>query len=117
METRAPFPDPALEPPSQTARDLPPIRNVVLIIAGLMTGMLLGAIDQTIVATASPTIISELGGVSLYAWVFSAYILTQTVSMPIFGKLSDLYGRKKVLPPRISNFHLRFDPFRGSPEH
>jgi EmrB/QacA subfamily drug resistance transporter len=60
-----------------------------------MTGMLLGAIDQTIVATASPTIISELGGVSLYAWVFSAYILTQTVSMPIFGKLSDLYGRKK----------------------
>src|SRR6267143_1393368 len=95
METRAPFPDPALEPPSQTARDLPPIRNVVLIIAGLMTGMLLGAIDQTIVATASPTIISELGGVSLYAWVFSAYILTQTVSMPIFGKLSDLYGRKK----------------------
>jgi len=76
-------------------RDLPPIRNVILILAGLMTGMLLGAIDNTIVATAGPTIISELGGISLYAWVFSAYILTQTVSMPIFGKLSDLYGRKR----------------------
>jgi EmrB/QacA subfamily drug resistance transporter len=71
------------------------MRNVVLIIAGLMTGMLLGAIDNSIVATAAPTIISDLGGLTLYAWVFSAYILTQTVSMPIFGKLSDLYGRKK----------------------
>jgi EmrB/QacA subfamily drug resistance transporter len=93
METSMPTNGPALEKPA--ARDLPPLRNVVLIIAGLMTGMLLGAIDQTIVATAGPTIISDLGGISLYAWVFSAYILTQTVSMPIFGKLSDLYGRKK----------------------
>ncbi len=84
-----------MQNPTSTGRDLPPIRNVVLILAGLMTGMLLGAIDQTIVATASPTIIKDLGGISLYAWVFSAYILTQTVSMPIFGKLSDLYGRKK----------------------
>jgi EmrB/QacA subfamily drug resistance transporter len=59
--------------------------------------MLLGALDQTIVATAGPTIISDLGGLSLYAWVFSAYVLTQTVTMPIFGKLSDLYGRRKFL--------------------
>lgn len=60
-----------------------------------MTGMLLGAMDQTIVATAGPTIISQLGGLSVYAWVFSAYLLTQTVSMPIFGRLSDQYGRRK----------------------
>lgn len=93
MDTSAPSSGPMLESPP--VRDLPPLRNVILIIAGLMTGMLLGAIDQTIVATAGPTIISDLGGISLYAWVFSAYILTQTVSMPIFGKLSDLYGRKK----------------------
>ena len=94
METSTTTSEPAIEKPP--ARDLPPIRNVVLILAGLMTGMLLGAIDNTIVATAAPTIISELPrGLSLYAWVFSAYILTQTVSMPIFGKLSDLYGRKK----------------------
>ena len=72
-----------------------PRRNFILIIAGLMTGLLLGAMDQTIVATAGPTIISDLGGLNLYAWVFSAYILTQTVAMPIFGKLSDLYGRRR----------------------
>jgi EmrB/QacA subfamily drug resistance transporter len=72
-----------------------PRRSFILIIAGLMTGLLLGAMDQTIVATAGPTIISDLGGLNLYAWVFSAYILTQTVAMPIFGKLSDLYGRRK----------------------
>ena len=72
-----------------------PWRNFVLIIAGLMMGLLLGAMDQTIVATAGPTIISDLGGLNLYAWVFSAYILTQTVAMPIFGKLSDLYGRRR----------------------
>lgn len=72
-----------------------PRRSFILIVAGLMTGLLLGALDQTIVATAGPTIISDLGGLSLYAWVFSAYILTQTVAMPIFGKLSDLYGRRK----------------------
>jgi EmrB/QacA subfamily drug resistance transporter len=60
-----------------------------------MTGLLLGALDQTIVATAGPTVISDLGGLNLYAWVFSAYILAQTVAMPIFGKLSDLYGRRR----------------------
>jgi EmrB/QacA subfamily drug resistance transporter len=74
-----------------------PRRELLIIVGGLMTGLLLGALDQTIVATAGPTIISELGGLSVYAWVFSAYILTQTVAMPIFGKLSDLYGRRKFL--------------------
>ncbi len=74
-----------------------PRRTLALIVAGLLTGLLLGALDQTIVATAGPTIIADLGGLSVYAWVFSLYILTQTVSMPIFGKLSDLYGRRKFL--------------------
>jgi len=73
----------------------PTRRTTVIIIGGLLTGMLLAALDQTIVATAGPTIISDLGGLSLYAWVFSAYILAQTVALPIFGKLSDLYGRRK----------------------
>ncbi len=74
-----------------------PRRTLIIIVAGLLTGLLLGALDQTIVATAGPTIISDLGGLSVYAWVFSAYILTQTVSMPIFAKLSDLYGRRMFL--------------------
>ena len=84
--------------------DVIPRRSLVLITAGLLTGLLLGALDQTIVATAGPTIISDLGGLSVYAWVFSAYILTQTVSMPIFGKLSDLYGRRKFLVLGIAIF-------------
>jgi len=76
---------------------MPSRRTSLLIIGGLLTGLLLAALDQTIVATAGPTIISDLGGLSLYAWVFSAYILTQTVALPVFGKLSDLYGRRKFL--------------------
>jgi EmrB/QacA subfamily drug resistance transporter len=71
-------------------------RSALLIIVGVILALLLGVMDQSIVATAGPTIISDLGGLSLYAWVFSAFILAQTVSLAIFGKLSDVYGRKKL---------------------
>src|SRR5438309_5846671 len=74
----------------------PSRRTVTLILAGLLAGLLLGFMDVTIVSTAGPTIISELGGLSLYAWVFSAFLIVQTVTIPIFGKLSDLYGRKRL---------------------
>ncbi len=70
-------------------------RTVALVLGGLLTGLLLGFMDVTIVATAGPTIISDLGGLSLYAWVFSAFVIVQTIVIPIFGKLSDLYGRKR----------------------
>jgi EmrB/QacA subfamily drug resistance transporter len=89
---------PNLPPPQANGsfpQSAPSRRTTMLIIGGLLTGLLLAALDQTIVATAGPTIISDLGGLSLYAWVFSAYILTQTVMLPVFGKLSDLYGRRK----------------------
>jgi EmrB/QacA subfamily drug resistance transporter len=66
----------------------------------------MGAMDQTIVATAGPTIISDLGGLSLYAWVFSAYILSQTVAMPVFGKLSDLFGRKRLFITGLAVFMI-----------
>ena len=76
----------------------PPSRgSVVLIVLGTMLALMLGVMDQSIVATAGPTIISDLGGLGLYAWVFSVFVLAQTVSMPILGKLSDLYGRKRFL--------------------
>ena len=68
----------------------------VLIIIALMLGMFLAALDTTVVGTAMPTIIGKLGGVSLYSWVFSAYLLTSTTTVPIYGKLADLYGRKPV---------------------
>jgi EmrB/QacA subfamily drug resistance transporter len=80
---------------SQASQAVIPRRTVAVILGGLLTGLLLGFLDITIVATAGPTIISDLGGVSLYAWVFSAFIIVQTVVIPVFGKMSDLYGRKR----------------------
>src|SRR5690606_23820819 len=74
-----------------------PRRDVLIIFGGLLLVMLLGALDQTIVATALPTIVGELGGVERLAWVVTAYLLAQTVVTPIYGKLGDLYGRKVVL--------------------
>jgi EmrB/QacA subfamily drug resistance transporter len=68
--------------------------NVRLTIVGLMLALLLSALDQTIVSTAMPTIVGELGGLEQFVWVFSAYLIANVVSMPIFGKLSDMYGRK-----------------------
>ncbi len=61
---------------------------------GVGLGMLLAALDQTIVSTAMPKVVAHLGGFELYSWVFTAYMLTSTITVPIYGKLSDLYGRK-----------------------
>ncbi|HBY96035.1 MAG TPA: MFS transporter [Chloroflexi bacterium] len=62
--------------------------------AGVMLGMLLSALDQTVVGTAMPRIIADLNGLQHYAWVFTAYMLASTVTVPIYGKLSDIYGRR-----------------------
>ncbi len=70
------------------------IRLVIPIIASVMLGILLAALDQTIVGTAMPRIVADLGGLSHYAWVFTAYMLASTVTVPIYGKLSDIYGRR-----------------------
>ncbi|HEX6912037.1 MAG TPA: MDR family MFS transporter [Longimicrobium sp.] len=67
-----------------------------LVFAGLILAMFMSAIEGTIVATAMPSIASELGGFELYSWVFSSYLLMQAVAIPIFGKLSDIVGRKPV---------------------
>jgi EmrB/QacA subfamily drug resistance transporter len=67
------------------------------VLVGLMLTMGLAAMDTTVVATAIPSIVRDLGGFSLFAWVFSAYVLAQAVTIPIYGKLADLYGRKPVL--------------------
>ncbi|PCH61032.1 MAG: MFS transporter, partial [SAR86 cluster bacterium] len=65
---------------------------------------MLGAMDMTILSTATPTIVAELNGLELYAWVTTAYMLTSTVLVPIFGKLGDIYGRKQILLWGISIF-------------
>ncbi len=66
------------------------------LVAALMTGLLLAALDMTVVSTAMPAILADLGGLQLFSWVFSGYALTQTAAMPLFGKLSDLYGPRRL---------------------
>jgi EmrB/QacA subfamily drug resistance transporter len=67
-----------------------------LITLALFVATFLVSLDASVVATAMPTVIGQIGGIQLYAWVFSAYLLTSTVTVPIYGKLADLYGRKPV---------------------
>jgi EmrB/QacA subfamily drug resistance transporter len=67
------------------------------ILGAIMLGLFLGALDQTIVGPVLPTIVTQLHGADLYTWVVTVYLLTSTVSVPIYGKLSDLYGRKQLL--------------------
>src|SRR5688500_19323004 len=74
------------------------------ITAGLLLGMSLGALEATVVSTAMPTVIATLGGLSHYSWVFSAYLLTSTASVPIWGRLSDLYGRRRMYLTGIAIF-------------
>jgi EmrB/QacA subfamily drug resistance transporter len=79
-------------------------RQVQVVYIGLMLGMLLSALDQTIVATSLPTIVGDLGGLSKLSWVVTAYLLTSTISVPLYGKISDLYGRKNVFQIAILIF-------------
>ncbi|MGI5355663.1 MFS transporter [Streptomyces sp. CA-252508] len=67
------------------------------VVAALMTGMALAALDGTIVSTAVPQIVGDLGGLSVFSWLFSGYLLAVTVTLPVYGKLSDTFGRKPVL--------------------
>ena len=87
---------------SSQQRESPP--RVGLVFSGLLLVMLLAALDQTIVATALPTIVGELGGLEHLSWVVTAYLLAQTVVTPLYGKLGDLYGRKRVLQVAIVVF-------------
>jgi EmrB/QacA subfamily drug resistance transporter len=79
-------------------------RQLQLVFAGLMSGVLLAALDQTIVATALPTIVGDLGGLAHLSWVVTAYLLASTASTPLYGKISDLYGRKTVFQAAIVIF-------------
>ncbi|WP_328533049.1 MFS transporter [Micromonospora zamorensis] len=79
-------------------------QQIRLLMFGLMTGMLLAALDQTIVGTALPTIVGELGGINHYSWVVTAYLLASTASTPLYGKMADLYGRRPVFLFSIGTF-------------
>jgi EmrB/QacA subfamily drug resistance transporter len=81
-------------------------RQIMTILSGLMAGMFLAALDQTIVATSIRTIADDLQGLSVQAWVTTAYLITATISTPLYGKLSDLYGRRPFFLAAISIFVL-----------
>jgi EmrB/QacA subfamily drug resistance transporter len=78
--------------------------HIRLTFAGLLLAMLLASLDQTIVATALPTIVHDLGGIDQLSWVVTAYLLAATVSMPLWGRVSDLYGRKRLFQAAIVVF-------------
>jgi EmrB/QacA subfamily drug resistance transporter len=89
--------------PSEAGRAQPSLR---LVFGGLLLVMFLAALDQTIVATALPTIVGQLGGLNHISWVVTAYLLAQTVVTPLYGKLGDQYGRKIVLQGALLLFLL-----------
>ena len=70
--------------------------RIILVTAGIMLSLFLASMESTVVATAMPTIVGQLGGLEHYSWVFSAYMLTSTTTVPLYGKLSDLYGRRML---------------------
>jgi EmrB/QacA subfamily drug resistance transporter len=80
------------------------IGRILVIFSGLMVTIVLAALDQTIVATALPHVVSDIGGLASYSWVFSAYLLFQTATVPIYGKLGDIYGRRTMIMIAISVF-------------
>src|SRR3954470_5474875 len=84
-----------------TAPHAQPIR---VIFSALLLVLLLASLDQTIVSTALPTIVGDLGGTSHVSWVVTAYLLASTVTGPLYGKLGDLYGRKRILQTAIVIF-------------
>ena len=78
--------------------------RIWIIFSGLMLGMLIASLDQTVVATALPTIVSDLGGLNQLSWVVTGYLLASTASTPLWGKLGDMYGRKRLFQATIVLF-------------
>jgi EmrB/QacA subfamily drug resistance transporter len=79
-------------------------RRVVVVTGAIMLSLFLASMESTVVATGMPTIVSQLGGLEYYSWVFSAYMLTSTTTVPLYGKLSDLYGRRPVYAAAMALF-------------
>jgi len=79
-------------------------RQILLVLAGLMSGMFLAALDQTIVSTAIRTVADDLDGLALQGWATTAYLITSTISTPIYGKLGDIFGRRPLFMVAIAIF-------------
>lgn len=79
-------------------------QRVILITIGIMLSLFMASMEATVVATAMPTIVGHLGGLAIYSWVFSAFMLASTTSVPVFGKLSDIYGRRPIYAAAMTLF-------------
>jgi EmrB/QacA subfamily drug resistance transporter len=95
-ERSAPVPARGAEPPAHHDDVAMTHRQILTVFSGLMLGLFLAALDQSVVATALPTIAGDFHGLNRLTWVVTAYLLTSTASAPLYGKISDLYGRKKI---------------------
>jgi EmrB/QacA subfamily drug resistance transporter len=80
--------------------------RIILVTAGIMLSLFLASMESTVVATAMPTIVGQLGGLEHYSWVFSAFMLASTTAVPLYGKLSDIYGRRKLYSSAMALFLL-----------
>src|SRR5512133_601635 len=78
--------------------------RIILVTIGIMLSLFLASMESTVVATAMPTIVGQLGGLEHYSWVFSAFMLSSTTCVPLYGKLSDIYGRRKIYVIAMSLF-------------
>lgn len=94
----------AQHPDVSDEESAPTRRQILIVFAGLMLGVTLASLDQTIVATALPSILSDIGGGTHLSWVVTAYLVTATASTPLYGKVSDLYGRKNLFQTAIVLF-------------
>ncbi len=90
-------------------------RQILTILSGLMLGMFLASLDQTIVSTAIKTIGNDLHGLSAQAWVTTAFLITSTIAAPLFGKLSDIFGRKRLFMLAIVDLRGRLGAVRPRP--
>lgn len=97
---------PVSTPAPHSAGQLLPFRQSLLAMLGICFVMMLVAVDQTVVGTALPTIVSELHGFNLYAWVATSYLLTSVITVPILGRLGDYYGRKPFVVAAIAVFSV-----------
>ena len=79
-------------------------QRTVITTVGIMLSLFMASMEGTVIATAMPTIVSQLGGLAIYSWVFSIYMLTSTTTVPIYGKLSDIFGRRPVFAVAMGLF-------------
>src|SRR5258708_38853457 len=82
-------------------------RDVMIVLPGLLLALMLAMLDQLVVSTALPRIVGDLGGLNHLSWVVTAYVLASTITTPLYGKMGDLYGRKRLLIAAIGIFLAR----------